>query len=300
MIEKNRRFLTVNAFAEKPYGGNPAAVFTQADGLPQELMQTIARQLNLVETVFVLSGEQKADFHLRYFTPAAELPVAGHPTVAAWCALLHEGLIDVEKRNVFTQINQAGKQEIKVEKSKNRGKPIVTMKLPVPRFLDTPCTKAQAASVLDVSPDSIDDRLPIHAVDTGLGHLIIPMRSLDALLSAKRQIEPLRELCKWNGVREAQLFCFETFDKTCQLHTRNLCPREGMEDPACGVGNGALTAYLSQYYRFADSDFSLRIEQGTIIDRPSVVHTRAVKTKEEHKIFVGGSGIVMMEGHLLF
>ncbi len=299
MQEKNKRFLIVNAFAESPFGGNPAAVFPQADGLPQELMQAIARQLNLVETVFVLPGEQDADLRLRYFTPAAELPVAGHPTIAAWCALLHEGLIDIDKRNVYTQINQAGRQEILVERSKKRGRPIVTMKQPTARFFDTDCTKEQAAAVFSIGVDAIDDRLPLHVVDTGLRHLVIPIRSLDALMAVKRQIEPLRELCASNGVREAQLFCFETFDKSCQIHTRNICPREGLEDPACGVGNGALTAYLSRFYRYADNDFSLRIEQGNIVDMPSVVQTRVVRLKDELKVFVGGSGIVMMEGHFL-
>ena len=298
MLEKNRRFLTVNAFAEKPFWGNPAAVFPHADGLPQEFMQAIARQMNLVETVFVLPGEQQADFRLRYFTPAAELPVAGHPTIAAWCALLHEGLVDSEKRHIFTQVNQAGKQEIMVERSR-RGKAIITMKQPSPRFHEAGCTREQAAAVFGIGVDAIDDRLPIQVVDTGLGHLIIPIRTLDSLMAVKRNIDPLKELCRNSNAREAQLFCFETFDKSCQLHTRNICPREGVEDPACGVGNGALTAYLSTNYRFADNDFNLRIEQGNIVDMPSVIHTRAVKTKEEHKIFVGGFGIVMNEGQFL-
>ena len=287
----------MNAFAEKPFGGNPAAVFPNAQGLPQEMMQSIARQMNLVETVFVTS-ETDVDFRLRYFTPKAELPVAGHPTIAAWCALLHEGIVNTEDRNIYTQGNQAGVQEIKVERSK-RGKPVVTMKQPSARFLDTSCTAEQAAAVFSISKDAIDDRLPIQAVDTGLGHLIIPVRTLDVLMSVKRRIETLKELCQKNGVREAQLFCFETFDKTCQLHTRNLCPREGLEDPACGVGNGALTAYLSRFYRYADNDFTLRIEQGNIVDMPSVIHTRAMRSKEDVKVFVGGSGIVMMEGQLI-
>jgi len=297
LSEKETRFLVVNAFAEKPFGGNPAAVFPYAEGLPQEMMQSIARQLNLVETVFVLP-EKNADFRLRYFTPKAELPVAGHPTIAAWCALLHEGVVDIESRNVYTQINQAGTQEIKLERSR-KGRPIVTMKQPAAKFLDTICSADQAADVFSISASAIDDRFPIHAVDTGLGHLIVPVRSLDILMSVKKRIEPLKELCRTNGVREAQLFCFETFDKTCQIHTRNLCPRDGLEDPACGVGNGALTAYLSRFYRYADNDFTLRIEQGNVVDMPSVIRTRAVRSKDEVKVFVGGSGIVMMEGQFL-
>ena len=81
LLTHSKRFVVVNAFATVPFGGNPAAVFTNAQGLDDATMQAIARQLNLVETVFILPAEGDADFRLRYFTPEAEIPVAGHPTI---------------------------------------------------------------------------------------------------------------------------------------------------------------------------------------------------------------------------
>ena len=136
-------------------------------------------------------------------------------------------------------------------------------------------------------------------MDTGLGHLIVPLRSLEALFRVKRQIEPLQQLCRTANVREAQVFCFEAIDQSSDMHTRNICPREGIEDPACGVGNGALSAYLSQFCWPTKHDLSLTIEQGTIVQMPSVIRTRTIRQNETLEVFVGGSGIVMLEGEFL-
>ncbi len=108
-----------------------------------------------------------------------------------------------------------------------------------------------------ISADDIEPDLPIRAVDTGLGHIIVPLRSLEAIMRVQRKIEPLRRLCQSVGVRETQLFCFESLDKTSDAHTRNICPREGLEDPACGVGNGALAAYLSKFCWPSKAEFNL-------------------------------------------
>jgi trans-2,3-dihydro-3-hydroxyanthranilate isomerase len=107
------------------------------------------------------------------------------------------------------------------------------------------------------------------------------------------------QLCRAVGVREAQLFCFEAMDNNSDMHTRNICPREGIEDPACGVGNGALSAYLSRFCWPTKAEFSLKIEQGTIVQMPSMIHTRTTRIGETIEVFVGGSGVVMLEGQFL-
>jgi trans-2,3-dihydro-3-hydroxyanthranilate isomerase len=298
LILQNRAFVVVNAFANGPFGGNPAAVFTNASDLSSDIMQAFARQLNLVETVFILPEEGDIDFRLRYFTPESEIPVAGHPSIAAWLALLHKQMIDVTKRSRYLQANLAGTQEIEIDCSAPQS-PIVTMKQPQARFLDADCSKEQVASVFALDENDLVPELPIRAVDTGLGHLIVPLRSLNALFRAQRQIEPLRQLCRTAGVREAQLFCFETVNSSYDMHTRNLCPREGLEDPACGVGNGALSAYISGFWWPTKREFSLRIEQGNIVQMPSLIHTTTIRTSATMEVFVGGSGLVMLEGNFL-
>lgn len=291
-------FVVVNAFADGPFGGNPAAVFTQATGLNDETMAAIARQLNLVEIVFVLPGQGGADFRLRYFTPHGEIPIAGHPTVAAWLALLHEGIVDMKLRRAYRQVNLAGQQDIFLEPDP-RGASMVTMQQPRPEFIDAELSADQVASTFGISVDDLVQDLPVKAVNTGLGHVIVPVRSLEGLMRVSRNIEPLKKLCAGVGMREAQLFCFEPYDKQHDLHTRNLCPREGLEDPACGQGNGALAAYLAKYKWPDKSTFSLRNEQGTVVDMKSVIHTRINRHADEIEVFVSGTGVVMLEGRFL-
>jgi trans-2,3-dihydro-3-hydroxyanthranilate isomerase len=297
LVTQEKQFLVVNAFAESPYGGNPAAVFTQAEGLTDGIMQAFARQLNLVESVFIFPGEGKADFRLRYFTPMTELPVAGHPTIAAWLALWHERIIDIKERTMYTQANLAGVQQIEIEEE--FGNAIVTMEQPRPRFLETSCDREEVALAFGLSVSDIVPDLPIQAVDTGLGHLIVPLKSLEALMSVQRNLEPLRQLCKAAKVRETQPFCFETIEKSSHLHTRNICPKEGLEDPACGVGNGALAAYLHQFCWATQTEVNLVIEQGTAVQMPAKIHTRTIKHQDTIKGFIGGSGVVMLEGQFL-
>lgn len=294
VVEKNRKFVVVNAFADGPFGGNPAAVFLNSKGLDDATMQAYARQMNLVESVF-LTPSAEADFRLRFFTPNGEVPIAGHPSIAAWIALHHQKVIDVSKKTKYTQINKAGVQEIQFDMSE-KDNPIVTMKQPSPRFLEVQFDSELVASVFSIEEKQIDSQLPIHAVDCGLGHLIVPVRSLDALMRVRRNVEPLRKLCQQAGVREAQLFCFETLNKNYNIHTRNLCPREGLEDPACGNGNGALAAYLSRYCWTERRDFTIRAEQGNVVNMPSVIFARAVRNGREVEVFVGGNGVTMLEG----
>jgi trans-2,3-dihydro-3-hydroxyanthranilate isomerase len=297
VVDKEKKFLVVNAFADGPFGGNPAGVFPDAYGLDDATMQSFARQLNLVESVFVTPSAE-ADYRLRYFTPNGEVPVAGHPSLAAWIALSHQKQIDATKKTKYTQINKVGTQDIEFDLSKPEH-PIVTMKQPPPRFLEGAFDSEYVASVFSIDEKYIDTQLPIHAVDCGLGHLIVPLRTLDGLMRVRRNIEPLRKLCQQAGVREAQLFCFETLNKTYNIHTRNLCPREGLEDPACGNGNGALAAYLSRYCWTERKDFTVRAEQGHIVNLPSIIYSRAIRNGKQVDVSVGGTGVVMLEGQFL-
>lgn len=293
--EDNRRFTVINAFALERFGGNPAAVFPQAEGLTQGEMQLIARQLNLVETVFVFnSSDPKVDRELRYFTPIKELPIAGHPTIATWIALTQQKLVSQDGRSSFVQQNRAGIQRINIEERSDRI--AVYMEQPTPRYLETISDRGFVSGVFGLKIEDLADELPVRAVDTGLGHLIVPVKSLDSLMRAKRQVQALKELCDRAKVREVQMFCFETYNPDFDFHTRNLCPREGLEDPACGVGNGALGAYLAKHGCLDDSSINLRFEQGYITNMPSLVEVKAVLDGDEVKVLIGGTGVVMLTG----
>ena len=293
-MKKTLDFYVVNSFAEKSFGGNPAGVFIEAEGLNTKTMQSIAKQLNLVETVFVKTlKNQKADFEIRYFTPEKELPIAGHPTIAAFITLSKKNIIDVSKKEKYLFKNKKGIQQVTV---KNRSNPIVIMEQEKPIFYKIIKNRKDVADIFGISVSDLHDSLPIQTVDTGLGHLIVPIKSLEALMRAKRNIKELKEFCAKYNASEAQLFSFETFDIKMNLHTRNICPREGIEDPGCGVGNGALGAYLLKHYFKNEQNISLKAEQGNIVNMPCVIEIYGSKIKDNIRVSIGGKAIMMIEG----
>lgn len=283
-----KQFLVVNSFTGQKGIGNPAAVFCDSTGLSDNQMQAIAKQLNLVETVFVLPAED-ADFRFRYFTPSKEVSIAGHPTVAACIALVHSN-----NKNHFCECSiyiqtKNGIREIKVKEEPTGI--YVKMKQTKPRISSVNQYRKEIAETLGIRGQDVLADYPIQAVYSGLKHLIVPVQSLDRLMSIKRNIIPLKQLCLELNVDEVQAFTFETYNSHATLHTRNICPREGVEDPACGMGNAALGAYLQEVSSFIGT--SIVAEQGNIVDMPCEIE---VEMEEQGDLWIGGTGKVVIKG----
>lgn len=293
---KNLPFYVVNSFAERPFGGNPAAVFTDGSGLEPNTMQAIAKQMNLVETVFVFPAEG-ADFRFRYFTPEEELPVAGHPTIAAAFALRAAGIVDNDRIRQYGILTGKGECMVGFEGSGESA--MAFMRQPEPVFGKAEERRGLVADVLGIAESDMEPGLPIAPVDTGLGHLIVPLKSTDALFRIRRNLDPLYALCHDNGVREAQVFTLDQPENDLiKLQTRNICPREGMEDPACGTGTAALGSYLMRYYCPHRNYAEIKAEQGEIVRMPSVIHVKATRRSGSIEISIGGKGKVMIKGEL--
>lgn len=295
----NKEFVVLNAFASRPFGGNPAAVFPNASGIPEEQLQLIARQLNLIETVFVVPPvHPQAQCRLRYFTPLEEIPVAGHPTIATWVALAQFGIVSVNDQATFVQETKAGLQEIEV--SRVDGGFRVVMKQPAAMFGETVRDPVIVASAIGLTPEDLDPTLPVQAVNVGLGHVIVPVRNLQAMLRARMEIEKVRDLCVSLGMREIQFFAFEAHSSEFDLFTRNFTPREGLEDPACGNGNGALGAYLAAHRFPHAAEFRLKAEQGVTVNLPSVIEIDVNRTSHgEVEVRIGGTAVPMVSGKVL-
>ncbi|MGE4351277.1 MAG: PhzF family phenazine biosynthesis protein [Bdellovibrionales bacterium] len=297
-MRKSTPYFVANAFAPRPFAGNPAGVFPCADELTTSQMQAIAKQLNLVETVFVSSPQTEGvDFEVRYFTPEKELPLAGHPTIAAWHILATQGFLPNEARSVFRQHTPKGIQEIKLERTGQQIR--VVMQQEQPQFYGIYEDKAGVAEVFSLEEGDLLEAYPVESVDTGLGHIIFGVKDLASLMKVRRNIGPLKKLCTSMQASEAQIFCSETYDPSLTLHTRNICPREGMEDPACGVGNSALLAYLMKNGFFKSNESEMLAEQGHIEDRPSVIYVKGRKTPDSYELELGGSAITMSKGEFL-
>ena len=290
-----KKFYVVNSFAEESFGGNPAAVFPDASGLSTATMQKIAKQLNLVETVFVTSlKNKKADFEFRYFTPRKEYPIAGHPTIASFVALVKAKIINVSNKEKYLIKTKKGIQEIIV---KNPKEPIVIMQQAKPSFHKIINDRKAVARILGIDARDIADNLPIQTVDTGLGHMIVPLKSMEALMRVKRNIEKLKNFCKKHNALEVQAFTFKTYSSAMDVHTRNISPHDPIEDPGCGVGNGALGAYLLKHYFKDKQNISLKAEQGHITNMPCVIEIYGSNTGKDIEVSIGGKGTVMIKGN---
>ncbi|WP_088321860.1 PhzF family phenazine biosynthesis protein [Bacillus cereus] len=288
-----KEFMVINSFSGENLTGNPAAVFFEPSGLDNNALQNIAKQINLVETVFVYPSNN-ADFLFRYFTPNKEVSLAGHPTIAAFMALVNSKKIDLSKKSIYQIETQNGIREVVIENVRNQV--LVKMKQSSPKFISPIINKKTIANTLGINEADIAFNLPIQTIDLGVKYLVIAVNSLNALMSVKRDIQLLQELCENLGVREVQIFTFDTYGEDFDFHTRNLCPREGIEDPACGMGNAAVGAYLANNYYNKQKCIHLRAEQGTIVKMPCLIELFISKKEKDIELYIGGTGKKVVEG----
>jgi trans-2,3-dihydro-3-hydroxyanthranilate isomerase len=257
-----------------------------ADGLDDLTKQNIARQINLVDTTFVCKSD-KADFHFRYFTPHKELPVTGHPTIAALGALLGIGALSL---NAKVRIETAG-GEINAWLDDDR----IWVSQPSAVFRPLCCGVGELADAIGLAADDIFSSPVPEVSDAGLGHIICMMKDVDRLGRARTDIDKLIKICTASGAREAQIFAVDTDGAT---HTRNLCPRAGEEDPACGNGNAALGAWMARHGQL-DPGQRLSLSQGAVVNRPSCVYIeRQANSGDQISIAIGGFTRLMAEGCL--
>ncbi|MGQ3545607.1 PhzF family phenazine biosynthesis protein [Bacillus cereus] len=291
-----KEFVVINSFSGKDLAGNPAAIFLDPVGLENNELQKIAKQLNLVETVFVYPSKI-ADFQFRYFTPYKEVTLAGHPTIAAFIALVYFKRIDINKRKIYKIETSSGIREVMIEM--DRKQILVKMKHSSPVFTSPVLSEKNLANTLGLQELDISSNLPPQIVDFGVKYLVVAVKSLNSLMSAVRKIDLLEKLCTNLDVREVQLFSFETYGQNNDFHTRNLCPREGVEDPACGIGNAAVGAFLAKNYYIEEKSIHLQAEQGEIVNTPCLVELFISKNKEGVELYIGGTGKKIIEGRYL-
>jgi PhzF family phenazine biosynthesis protein len=169
----------VDVFTDMPFGGNQLAVFTEPDDLPAETMQLIARELNLSETTFVLPPtDPQNHYRVRIFTPARELPFAGHPTIGTGYVLHRHGLI----RSGGSLRLEEGVGVIEVTLTpESDGRLMVTMRQPLPQFGAIFEDRATLSAILSLKPDDLTDGLPAQVVSSGLPFLFIPVKTLSAI-----------------------------------------------------------------------------------------------------------------------
>ena len=287
------KFYIVDVFTEQKYAGNQLAVVPDAGGLSTEQMQQITREFNFSETTFITSEPGSAGgYPVRIFTPAEEVPFAGHPTVGtAWVI---RNLLRGDESPLITLDLQVG--PIPVTFADNGS---TTMTTQSPRF-GNQVSLEPVAGVLGLAYGAIDTRFPVQVVSTGLPALIVPVTNLGAVQGVRVVAEKVEALAQTTDIGKVILvFCPETVAQDAQLHVRVFCPLVDIpEDPATGSANSCLAGYLVQYRYFQTDDIDIQVEQGLEIGRPSQLHLQATKTNGQIHIQVGGHVQLIAEGRL--
>ncbi len=287
-----RRYRVVDVFAQQPLAGNPLTVVLDCDGLDSHTMQAIARETNHSETTFVTAKQARdGAWPVRIFTPARELPFAGHPTLGtAW-------VIHHEFGAPWPITLDLGVGPITVRQ--DDGMPgLLWMRQKAPTFGST-VEPADAAAFLGLDASDIDG--PCQVVSTGMPFLIVPLASLDAAHRARMHQDRIDAHPIAAETREIFLFTREVEGQGADLHARMFAPAAGVpEDPATGSANGCLAAYLSRYEVLGAADVDCVVEQGIEMSRPSRLHIRATPTPSRGlQVEVGGRVVPVAEGVFL-
>ena len=298
------RYHRVDVFTDRPFRGNPLAVFPAAKGLETEELQAIAREMNLSETTFVLPPVHKGSAaRLRIFTIDRELPLAGHPVIGTHFVLAKTGRYKlVEPITVVRAELKVG--VLPAELLVTNGEPTaVVMTQRTPAFAPALQDRAFVAEALGLSKDQLGPGdLPARVIDTGVPWLIVPVIDLKALGAITPDHAACKRLAHIAGTDLLYAFTQETEDPTCVVRARHVwygAVTPG-EDPVTGSAAGCLASYLVfEEILLAAPTAEFRIEQGKEVGRPGQVRAFVdASGKRVERVRIGGSAVHVGDGEL--
>lgn len=286
----------VDAFTTRRFAGNPCGVVTRAEGLSDEQMQQIARELNLSETAFVLPS-QRANFRVRFFTPLKEIPLAGHPTIATMHTLVEEGRIDLSRgpRRVVQELTIGVLPvDIGLDDEKNVRVVMTQAKPEFGRRLD----RNLFAQALGIKPGDMLQDYPAQVVSTGTPQAMVPVRSLDVLRNLRPDVQHLSDLEQVGHYFSAHIFALEAFEPGHRAHARHFAASSGIpEDPVTGSATGGMAAYLWKYGLVRERSYV--VEQGHLCGRPGIVEVEVDPgdgDDEPSAVRIAGTAITVLRG----
>ena len=287
-----RRFYTLDVFTTNRFEGNPLAVITDGDGLTDRQMLTVAREMNLSETVFVQKPtENRALARLRIFTTREELKLAGHPVIGTWFLLAALGVVPAQEGGVHVmQQTRAG--ILPVEIRFHDGRPQrVTMTQRVAAFRPPKFKKQALAAALGISAKDFDPKLEPEYVSTGIFNLMVPLRNRAVLGKIEMNMIELRRVL---GDRATMAYCF-ALGGADKVYARGMLPWELYEDAATGSAAGSLGAYLLLHEKLFPGR-TLRILQGAEMGRPSRIEVEVAQSGKKIVPRVSGAAVKVFEG----
>ncbi len=286
-------FSIVDVFAEQKYQGNQLAVFEHANGLTDDQMLRIAREIGFQESTFVLSDEAiDGAYDVKIFTPEYEVPFAGHPTL---------GTAHVLMKETDTEISlnlKVGKVPVTAENQ------TLWLEISNPVFGENFST--DIALLLGLHPEDIDETMPIQLVSTGLPYIIVPLKTLRAVQEIRIEDLPIKEWLTENKLYKTNspdglttaffIFTDETHADVNHIHARMFCLENDriVEDAATGSANSCLLAYLLKYELPMIHKY---VEQGYEMNRPSLISIRGeLNETGSYKLQVGGKVQLVAQG----
>lgn len=289
-------FMQVDAFTDHPLGGNPCAILFETDDLDEATMLAIAKEMNLSETSFVRQSTV-ADVGARYFTPAEEIPMAGHPTIATIFALVDAGRLALtgEQTQVTLEL-QVGPIPVEIQASQGKVQQII-MNQKKPQFLAT-YDPADVLPIFGLPTHDVLKHVPIQTVSTGTPQLMVPLRDLEALRRVQLDIPAYNKFRAAADFFSPHLFCLGGLTEAGQTFARHFgVPPDTMEDPFTGSATGGMAAYLWHYGLLEQPTFIA--EQGHWMGRPGQATVEVIGPRDDIvTVRVGGSAVTIVRGEL--
>lgn len=282
-----------DVFSSQPLEGNSLAVFSDARGLSEAEMQSIAKEMNLSETTFIFPRDPEIErdrgVRVRIFTVEEELPFAGHPTLGTAFSLRKGSAAD----EIVLELN-VGKVPVRFEQAS--GQPIFGEMTQVDPEFGIVHEREAVARATGLDIDDFDKSLPIQTISTGLPFTVAPMKSLAVIENLRVDLHRASEYLRTMGGKFLYFVTRETVDPEAGLHARMLFYNG--EDPATGSAAGSTAAWMVAH-GVASPDQRVLIEQGLEIQRPSRIFVRA--SKHDNRIVnvrVGGNAVEVIRGEV--
>jgi trans-2,3-dihydro-3-hydroxyanthranilate isomerase len=302
-MPRSYRYLHYDVFTDHLFGGNQLAVFLDGRGLAPDTMQAIAKEMNFSESTFLLPPETPGtDVRMRIFTPAEELPMAGHPTIGTTFALARAGVIERGRTHFVFGCNIGPVPVAMAWNIDDLGFAWMTQLLPT--FGETIPDPARTAAALSLSPAAVAGTgLPVQVISCGVPFLFVPLTTRMAVDNVVVNAGALARLFTETRTSAHGVFVFsaQPGDARATVYSRMFAPELGVtEDPATGGASGPLGCYLVRHKMVppdkADAMISL---QGVKMGRPSHIHIAIGLEKGEiSSVRVGGEAVLAGEGTL--
>ena len=299
-----RRYHILDVFTEQPLAGNPLAVVLDGEGLTSEQMQAIAREFNLSETVFVQEPRDPVNTAaVRIFTPASELPFAGHPTVGTAALIAQTRAGDLLSGRDIAVVLEEGVGPVHCTVRARKGRALrASFQLPrLPEEAGIAPPRDAIAAALGLAPEDIGfDRHAPSVFSAGVLFTFAPLASLDAMRRARPQPELFERAFAGLGRGAVWLYTRETEQETSHVHARMFAPKLGVaEDPATGSALAAFAGVAMRFERPEDGEHLLIVEQGFEMGRPSLMTLEmGVRGGRLAGASIGGGVVSVMQGTL--